>query len=272
MLYDILIIDDDFKLEKASQYNNLKSEEISQTNAIELFNNLIRENLRVTWTTGELEDLKKLRSKDLSAIRYIFLDLHLNLGFSQKSKSVTSDIIGILAELDKRFKKDKISILINSNFLKEEKEKKTINELKTAILKEYNGKYNIEEIETKNNLSDEQKIELRKNNTEALSKSLIIGKAIELEKVFNEALKLSSKAQERVNFGSKFYVFQSQFLKEDDEATKQKIKEIQLLQQIRNKLAHTDGELNKFEDFSQLIKYAQSIDKLIEKIKEMLRD
>ena len=145
-------------------------------------------------------------------------------------------------------------------------------------------------INPKNKLSEKERKLLMDNNLNVYLQTLIVSKAIKIEKVLEEKLELSKSAKEKVNFNSKFLCYQSRFLGSDqkDECLKE---QIGLLQQIRNKLAHDDLGLaaikNKtkleifwkildktkknhiqFNKFYELSKYLASIDNLKESIKK----
>ena len=283
MLYDILFIDDDFDKQADSETWN--------SNAQKLFLEFVRDNLKVTYTTGELDDLKKLGDKDLSCIKYIFCDLHL-MGISDEStvanrKEIISKLIGIFKNLAENIKSPKITVFINSKFSKEWPDTKK--DLEGALREKDLARYSVVLIKEKNKLSDPNKQQLLKENLDFYLKSLIINKAIEVERVFDKKLKLSPTSKEKITFESKFYVLQSQFKLE---ATIKS--QLQLLQQIRNKLAHTDNDFStikdesmkkkfwkicseqestdniEFKDFNQLMKYIESIDELIEKMRNVV--
>ena len=81
MLYDILIIDDvlgeSFPAQESGSAPDLNEKSLDFMRCQKLINEFIRARLRVTWTTGELDDIEELKIQDLSTIQYIFLDLHL---------------------------------------------------------------------------------------------------------------------------------------------------------------------------------------------------
>lgn len=276
MLYDILLIDDDF--DKQSDSTEWES------NAQKLFLELIRDNLRVTYTTGELEDLEKLKSKDLSCIKYIFCDLHL-LGISENSskiKDIASKLKGIFEELNKNIKSEELTVFINSKFSDEWTEVQDEG-FKSGVDERYTFKLvnNNKLVNNKNDLMEEDKKKLLENNLNLHIKSFIIAKAVEVEEIFDKKLRLTEKSKERVNFESKRYVLQSQF-----DLDNKVRKELQLLQEIRNKAAHSDNNFNGIKDkemrktfwgtcskpeceeniefttFQQLVTYIESIEQL----------
>jgi len=290
MLYDILIVDEvlgDDNLPKLENSNGGEDKYLDMLNVHRLIASLLRDNLRVIWTTGEWEDLKELEVKDISAIRYIFLDLHLvGISGTDNYKIINGNLLSIFGELHNSIQSKQVTCFINSKFYKHYGEDGK-RDLQNKLDAEFGEKYSIQVVEIKNALSEEQKNELLNNNLKIYAKSLIVNKAIEVEKCFDEKLSLTGTAREKLDFQSKFLVYQSQHLKKTAKDKNLK-KEIQLLQQIRNKLAHTDGDLStisdtetkktfwrvvneqdnnvdkviKFEDFDALMKYITSIDKL----------
>ena len=116
MLYDILIIDDDFSENFKSQELALWDEKKPYPDAYELLLDFIKNNLRVTYTTGEIDDLNRLLAKDLSAIQYIFCDLYLEAQdpFGTDYKTINSKIVGILEKVNSLLKQEKIILYINS--------------------------------------------------------------------------------------------------------------------------------------------------------------
>jgi len=272
MLYDILFIDDDFENQSNSQE--------WEKNAQKLFLDFVRQNLRVTYTTGELEDLKKLKSKDLSCIQYIFCDLHL-IGISgnrSTNKDIASKLLGIFKELAPQIKSEKITVLINSQFRKDWDPRFTEN---------IDDRYKFELIENKNVIPDKNIQELLRQNLETHLKSIIINKAIEVERIFDKKLSIDKKFVDVITFENKNKKFLKKFTFD------RKIKrQISLLQQIRNKVAHTDNKFVditdngvrkefwhiclgeektddiEFEDFEQLMKYIESIVKLMNDLQQ----
>ncbi|MGI9392268.1 MAG: hypothetical protein ACR2N8_01855 [Parvibaculales bacterium] len=279
MLYDILIIDDDF--------GDNSDSKVPSDNANTLLTQLIRENLRVTWTTGELEDLGKLTKKDLSTIRYIFLDLQL-FGFHPEKgyKNVNSKLIGIFSEIDSLIKcEDQVTCFINSKISQESYyDEAGKQDLEEGLRKNLYNRYTVESINTKNKLSDEQQDKLRKNNLQIYLKSVVINKSIKLEKIFEKMLHMNRELADSTPFERKFTDFKKKFIL----STKEKMR-IKLLQKIRNSVAHTDCDLSgitdsgmqeefweivinikkmskpiQFENFDKLITYISSIDQLCE--------
>ena len=282
MLYDILIVDDDF-----SSNSPLKVGD----NAYELLRDFKRDNFRATWTTGEQDDLKKLGHVELSTIKYIFCDLHLK-GISQRSsyKEINSKIMGILDKIKDNIKSKNITIFINSKFINYKNYNKNgFNDLKLKLKKDIYCKYKLKKINKKNILSDYKKKVLEKTVIEIHAKILIINKAIEIESIFDKKLKIQNFFRNKINFNMKFKVFTDKFLSSSSD--KNIRLEIELLQQIRNKIAHSPmGDLEKinkkmssifwkivsskkndpikFEDLKSLSKYIKSVDDLCDRLRE----
>ena len=248
MLYDILIIDDVLgenfvgqELEATSDFND---KYLDFVRCQRLINEFIRERLRVTWTTGELDDIRNLKVQDLSTIQHIFLDLHLaGINANDSYKSINSKILGIFAEINELLKSSMIICHLNSKYRSgknyaEEGRK----DLENKFHEKFGYKYSIQVVEEKNSLSDRQKNDLADYSLRLYARNLIINKAAHVESIFDDKLELSGSAIEKLDFHDKFLVFQSQFLakyKEDKLLKSQ----IQLLQQIRNILAHNDNDL-----------------------------
>ena len=248
MLYDVLIIDDvlgeSFVDQESVNASDFEGRFFDFIHCQKFINNLIRDRLRVTWTTGELDDLVKLRVPELSAIQHIFLDLHLT-GISENNsyKDINAKILGIFAKIDAFLGLDKVTCYLNSKYRSSrsyaEDGKK---DLEDKFYKEFGCKYSIQIMEEKNSLSNRQKNDLADYSLRLYARNLIINKAAHVESIFDDKLELSGSAIEKLDFHDKFLVFQSQFLakyKEDKLLKSQ----IQLLQQIRNILAHNDNDL-----------------------------
>ena len=248
MLYDILIIDDVLgenfvgqELEATSDFND---KYLDFVRCQRLINEFIRERLRVTWTTGELDDIRNLKVQDLSTIQHIFLDLHLaGINANDSYKSINSKILGIFAEINELLKSSMIICHLNSKYRSgknyaEEGRK----DLENKFHEKFGYKYSIQVVEEKNSLSDTQKNNLVDYSLKLYVRNLIINKAAHVESIFDEKLKLTPSAIARLAFHDKFLVFQSQFLTKNKKDRFLK-KQIQLLQQIRNVLAHTDNAI-----------------------------
>ena len=262
MLYDILIVDDALnedilddvlQILKETKETNTTMPPSDSSKVLDAFNihqllcQLLRDNLRVTWTTGESDDLDELSETDLSSIRYIFLDLELKgVNISTGYKNINSKVMGIFNRIDTYMQKPTIKCLINSKYgTSENYGDEGLEDLKKKLNEKFKQKYSVEVVEEKSTLSSNQKKELQDNLLLIHAKTLIINKALDVEKIFDKKLGLSDSAKERVNFNSKHLVFQSQFLSDDHKELK---KEIQLLQQIRNTLAHTENDLESIKD------------------------
>lgn len=294
MLYDILIIDDVLGEEFSSDLQNYSADNEKIIDCIEchqFITELIRDNLRVTWTTGEIEDIKTLQSQDLSSIKYIFLDLHLTgVERSDTHKTINSKILGIFKKINPYLTHQEITCYINSEYRKEENYGDMgKNDLISKLNNTFSNKYSIEIVVKKNSLTKKQKNELIQNSICFYTRNCLINKAIEVEKIFDNKLKLSKSAKEKIDFNSKYLTFQSQF-----PINTELKNQIQLLQEIRNKLAHTDGDLSgikpekrtkfwkiilneeknepiKIETFEHLSIYISSIDNLCDSLKRLYK-
>ena len=286
MLYDILIIDDDFIDDGGSN----KGSESENPNAKQLLLDLIKQNLRVTFTTGEKEDLDKLKYKDLSAIRYIFCDLHLaGWQYGHSYKNINSKLLGILGEIGTEIVSREVTLFINSKFA-ENKDygdagKKYLEDgLKKTIPAK---KYTTEVIEGKNQLTELQKKELQEAMLPFYAKALIITKATEVENLMAKAVGPEGLCGEKISFDGKFWCYEHKILKKEGEFIGEGEavrKKIELLQRIRNQLAHSDklekigrkpqktfwkivsgkeeARAIEFEDLNALGKYRCSLDDL----------
>lgn len=237
MLYDILFIDDDFDADAGTKD--------WKKNAQKLFLELVRDNLRVTYTTGELGDLNHLGSKDLSCIKYIFCDLHLTGIYEDnpdKLKKIKSKLIGIFNKLDKHIQSKKITVFINSNFQKEDWK-----DLEDSLTAETNKHYTFTPLNKKNILSDRYRTELLEENLNLHVKSLIINAAIEVEKIFNHRLE-TGDFSDVISFEDKLKKLKPTITGSNGITKTQLLQQIKLLQQIRNKLAHTENDLKSIKD------------------------
>ena len=297
MLYDILIIDDDFSLDLSKierEEWGKEHQDKEYPDAVKILYKLIKKRLRVTCTTG-YPDLEKFTRADLSRIRFIFLDLQLNIeaevaSVSYQNKGILSNLMGIIDKLNQNITEKEVLIFSNSKFLV--KNEGLVNNLEKALQKKYNGKYKVEEIKQKNNISNKQINLLLERNLHIYCKSLIINQAIEVEKNFDKRLSTQDCFKDKISFESKYKVFKNAFSTSPDDK-----KEILLLKEIRNKLAHTEANLReikddglkktfwkiienqtheggnsssiKFKNFDALIKYVESIDELIVRLNKM---
>lgn len=285
MLYDILIVDNDFLPETNST--------ITDKSAFALLLDLIGRNLRVTCTSGEGPDAENLKLKDLSAIKYIFCDLYLN-GITGNSnyQSINSKIMGIIKTWEPYFCESRITIYINSDFIYKENGQygdEGVQNLRDSLEKKFEGKFSVDINEEKNALREHEE-RLRKLNLQVYLKSMIINKAVEVEKVFSDKLCLSSDARRNIGFQEKLLTFESQFL-----ISKDLKKQVSLLQKIRNGLAHMDADNDQFNEVGSkyyslfwgkilgtsqedkvrfnnvddVAKYIKSIDELVENLREV---
>ena len=261
-------------------------------------NNLIRDRLRVTWTTGELDDLTKLREPELSAIQYIFLDLHLT-GISENNsyKDINAKILGIFANVDEFLEHDKITCYLNSKYRSSrsyaEEGKKDLEE---KLRKKFDAKYHVKIVEDKNHLSKKQKNELIGYSLKLHARNWIIIKSIHVESVLDSKLKLVESEKINKSFYDKSRDFASRFLIKSGR-NKDLSRQIELLRKMRNALAHTentsnyidiedkDGKLRnifwcittdrstqdkiRFTDFDHLVSYISSIDILCDSLKQV---
>lgn len=241
MLYDILIIDDDFNLKG-------KPPSTGKNNANRLLSDLIRDNLRVTWTSGEDDDIEKLEEKDLSVVKYIICDLHLEgAGAFQGYKTINSKLIGIMDKLHSKFsgKNFPVTIYINSNCL-DEYTSEGVAHFKSSLKKRFKNKFSVEVEATKNALTQDQKEELRQYSLGIYLKSMIINKEVEVERIFSDKLNLNDDKKIEMDFQEKYLIFQSKFLTKTKEHKRFK-NQICLLQMSRNQIAHNDIRRNEIE-------------------------
>lgn len=289
MLYDILIVDNDFSGESESKEWN--------DNAKKLLCDLIADNLRVIWTTGESEDLRRLKEKDLSTIKYIFLDLHL-VGITNSSsyKQINSTLLGVIQAINGFVRVENVTCFINSKYFSNDYGSKGATDLEEQLSKKFQKKYKLAIVEKKNSLSDEQKDELKNYLLVVYAKTLVINKALDVEAIFDTKLEIDDKLKDVITFDNKYKKFK-EAIKTNKGTTKSltsyQTKQIKLLQKIRNTLAHssidnlqkiTDKDSIKkfwklqnqqqqgaiqFNNFTSLIQYLQSVDTLCEELKEL---
>lgn len=287
MLYDILIIDDDF--DNSSTKGSL-AEESWKTNANFLLRKLIKDNLRVTWTSGE-DHAQKMGRKDLSIIKYIFCDLEFDSsGMPFNYKAANSNLVAIFEKLLPKISADSVTIYINSLHSENYQERGKLH-FESALKKEFEEEFEKEfrvilGSGVKNNLNKEQIKELTEHAIQIQLRFVVISKAIEVEEVMNKKLKLNSRDKRYKTFDTKKIQFKENFC-----LSKINTQKIDLLQGIRNNVAHKetanleiklgDKSLHKvfwkildngsgidqpirFEKFEDIVKYIESIDPLIE--------
>lgn len=287
MLYDILIIDDDFSGESVLDEMALSAEtqdnRASWDNTImPLYFGLTRKNLKVIWSTGELEDLEELDKSQLSSVKYIICDLHLS-GIDHPNatnKTIVSKIQGILDALKGRLGDNDISFLVNSKYLDDHP--KIEGNLQTTLDEKYPDKYTVEAFSEKNVITEEQKQELVDASLLSHIKERVIKKHLEVERCLDEKIEIEDDAisngvLRELSFSSKHKIVKGAFeLKGDNSA-------IVRLTESRNHIAHNEinslgnltgiknlaGNNNKiFKKFQDLTDYLDKIDKLIAKIRD----
>ena len=258
MLYDVLFIDDDFSKDGSDEKTN---ENI--INLFSLYFSLQRENIRVIWTNGELDDLKKLEKIQLSEIRYIIFDLHLrSIKLTDNNKTIISKIFGILKSLNEKIKTNEVQFLINSKYSHPNIEK----ELQSTFKKHFGNKYKVEKIENKNSIKIEDKLNMENQTVDRILKSITITKHIELEEEISKKLEISpSEINDIINFSTKFKVFKKLFDIESNHSSK-----ISNFNKYRNEIAH-NLEINpNCREEKEKIK--EKIKEKEKKIEELLED
>ncbi len=273
MLYDILIIDDDFSGETVLDEIDLKStnapgQSVWKETIMPLYFELVRDNLKVIWSTGELDDLEKLSKSQLSKVRYIICDLHLlGIDTHANNKTIISKIIGILEKL-KDSLGGNISFLVNSKYI--DSHENIEQELKNALSK----KYSIRVFSEKNVIPDAQKQKLLDTSLLSHIKEKIIEKHLEVERCLNEKIDIKSEVLEELSFNSKHKI-----VKKTHNLNGYN-REIQKLNESRNAIAHAqinsldalkrvekiDSDIKEFKNFSNLFDYLEKIDMLINNI------
>ena len=189
MLYDILMIDDDFSLTNSDE--NITWEK----NAILLYLNLVRENLRVIWTTGEIEDLKRLDASHLHSIKHIICDLHLTgIKDGDSNELIISKIMSIFKELNDNLKEEKITVYISSEYIKEHKGIDI--ELPERVISRYKDKYKIRKFTNKNAIPEGIKEKLKNEVLLFHVKNQIISKHAELDRCIGDTF-LNNKEPEK---------------------------------------------------------------------------
>ncbi len=188
MLYDILIIDDDFSGETVlddlllSSDRSKGSSGTSWSNTIMPFYfDLTRQNLRVIWSTGELDNLEELEKYQLLKIKHIICDLHLSgITDTTDSKNIIAKILGIINKLNDNFEEEYIYFWINSKYIDKHRDIKDY--LQDEFRDKYTSRYAVTEFSGKNVISDEQKKELLDISLLSHIKEQVIKKHLELER------------------------------------------------------------------------------------------
>lgn len=286
MLYDILIIDDDFSGETVLDEMALSAEtqdnRASWNNTImPLYFGLTRENLKVIWSTGELEDLEELDKSQLSSVKYIICDLHLlGIAHDATNKIIVSKIRGILDALKNTLGDNVISFLVNSKYIDDHS--KIEGNLQTTLNEKYPNKYTVKAFPKKNAITYEQKQGLLDASLLSHIKEQVIKKHLEVERCLYEKIKtedaaIKNEVLRKLSFISKYEKVKGAFdLKGANKA-------IERLNKSRNHIAHTEinslGDLtgiknladnkNKiFKKFQDLTNYLDEIDELIDRISD----
>ena len=287
MLYDILIIDDDFSGEtvfddmRLSQSNSQNSGSAPWDDTImPLYFHLTRENLKIIWSTGERDDLETLTKYQLSKVKHIICDLHLAgiIESTTDHKTIISKIAGIISKLNGNFGEKNISFLINSKY----KHPGIEDELRTELNGKYQNKYTVRVFSEKNAITDEQKQELLDTSLLSHIKEQVIKKHLEVERCLNEKIEIKDaaikdKVLRELSFSSKHKIVKKIFVLGKHN------KKIERLNESRNYIAHTKINLlsdltsiknlannnNRiFKDFSCLADYLCQIDQLITIVRE----
>ena len=258
MLYDILIIDNDFDPDEGTETGE-------GNNANELLRDLVRDNLRVTWTTGEKADLERLGEKDLSRIKYIFLDLHLQGTEGNASyKTINSKIIGIVNKIDNRIDTESVTIFVNSKYIDDNYGEDGIDNLKSTLASE-SDKFTVDTIQPeKNKLTEEQRSVLHRTSIHSNARNYIIASAIKVEEALVKRLDIPEYIAEELTLNLKYRIFKNRF-----ECGGKLGEHFTRLQKMRNVLAHRAKNKDiAFDSFDDLYKYLRSIDELIKWIEE----
>ena len=280
MLYDILIIDDDFSGESVFDDLVVGSENHSSWHKtiMPLYFELTRENLKVIWSTGEIDDLEKLENHQISKVKHVICDLHLT-GINDNSdvKNIIGKIAGILDKLDKNLSENSISFLINSKYIDQHSSIK--DGLQKMLNKSYPNKYTVAVFSEKNVITPEQKQELVGVSLLSHIKEQIIKKHLEVEYAFGEKIGIEDDVKEEVlkelAFSSKHKIVKKTFNLNENNTKISKFNE------SRNHIAHTEinafvdlqgnSTLKKLKCFSDLTSYIEEIDHLIIAIKNAQR-
>ncbi len=280
-------MDDDFSKDSNALY--------SEENANRLLFDLIRANLRVTYTTGEEADIGKFTKKDLSEIKYIFSDLDFDLlgrGMTGGHKSINSIIVSKIKKMNKHLREKEITVYINSrNIDSEYYGKDGIKHLEESLHEIWNNKFKITKYKHKNKLPAKHKKILKTNNILYHQRNLIITKAIEIEEEIGEKMGMCIHCQDALDFNTKTKLLRIKFSRTNTDST---IAQIHLIKELRNKLAHKRGldeKLNSpfiktlktvmgekidvtgnFKSFAQLVRYTNSLDKLKKGIRALTKN
>ena len=272
MLYDILIIDDDFSGETVLDEMEINTKTTPPTTAwkqtvFPFYFELIRDNLKVIWSTGELDDLEKLDKHHLSKVKYIICDLHL-LGIANTSsnKNIITKIKGIIDKLDSNLCKTNIKFLINSKYIDDHP---AIDE---ELRKKLGKKYSVSVFSGKNAITHEQKLALVDMSLLSHIKEQVIKKHLEVERCLNKKITDNNIVLEELSFFSKHKIVKKTYNLNGHN------KKIDRLNKLRNTIAHTqinslndltninNIDIRNIKQFSNLFAYIDTIDELITNI------
>lgn len=286
MLYDILIIDDDFSGESVLDNMDTPSKDIDNAwklTIMPLYFDLIRDNLKVMWTTGEVDDLNKLNDCQMSSVEHIICDLHLSgIKPTSDSKAVISKIMGILKRINKQLENEEVYFLVNSKYV--EKHLDIEAELQKELQNNFANKYIVEVFKEKNAITPQQKQKLLDASLLSYTKEQIIKKHLEMERCLGDKIEVKNEEMKELtlkelSFNSKHKIVKKYF-KLNGYNTK-----IKIFNELRNIIAHSNTnldeinesdylkslikELNGLNKFSDLIVFIQSVDRIISVIKEV---
>ncbi len=242
MLYDVLIIDDVFELQEGEteglSEEGAKDDVADVADVSRFVLQLLKNNIRVACSSGEDDDLERFANVELSTIKYIFLDLHLQgIGPSASIRTINSKLINIMSRIHSLIKSDSVSCLINSRYQEEGQGygPEGVEDLRDKLKKKFSDKYTLEETRRKNFPSKSQKDKISKSILKVHVRTAIIDVALRVEKIFDEKLKIKENLRDVITFDNKYLKYKKAF--NVDKETKARI---ELLKHIRNKLAHSD--------------------------------
>ena len=262
MIYDILLIDDDFGTSDEEDNEvvdwNIKNKGEEYPHAKNLLNQFIRKNYRVTYTTGEQVDLDKLHDKDLSVIKFIFCDLNLESDINFEYKQKNSKIIGILNKINKHCLQEEFFLFINSKYHRElDYGNEGIKDLTSSLEKQFKQKIDVILLNDKNELLEEHDKILIKSSIYSYQKSLIIDKAIEIDKSIDKKLLFDEVFAHRFHFDQKIQALRDKFKLKKTSLGSQ----LEQLRLLRNKLAHMSSLSEIFnQEFIQTFKSVTKIE------------
>ena len=300
MLYDILIIDDDFNLKNRKERKKWDSSK-PYPEAGNLLYTLSSQHLRVYATTGDDKGLEKLGVIELSTVRFIYLDLSFtqpsSMAIDVNFEEMVDGIESIFGQITEHISSPSVKVRINSKLPPSEQDE-CVKQLEEAFKQD--DKYSKFEILPrddaslrKNELTPDEIADLQQHHIQTQMKPLIINAAIEIEGSFEDRLCFGNIPREVIDLSSKFKVFESIFVVDSPDKS-----QFRLLRELRNKLAHTtpvssrleglDSDYRKtfyeilngkkkpekgypdveFKSFKDLAKYLESVAKLKEAFKK----